>query len=104
MVVSSACMMTARMTQAVIAPRLATRGAGEEAALAMAFDDIAFPILVADLFQEFRGKFRQAADVAGIDVDLGAHADPKWRLAGGVFDAHPHRDALHDLHPVAGGV
>src|SRR5579862_2099560 len=87
MVVSSACMITARITQAVIKPRLATLSTG-----------LAAPA------EEVGQEIRQAARMAGVDVDADAHADPERRLALHVFDADAHRNALDDLHPVAGGV
>jgi hypothetical protein len=48
---------------------------------------------------------RQASRMAGVDVDLDAHSGAQGRqvLVAGV-DAHAHRDALHDLDPVAAGV
>src|SRR5436305_1636887 len=97
MVVSSACMMTARMTQAVIAPRLATRGVAPAACTA----DSATAL---STIQEAGDEVGKAAGVAGVDLDDGAHAHAQRGFARGVVDAHPHRDALHDLDPVAAGV
>src|ERR1700730_3314561 len=93
MVVSSACMTTARMTQAVIAGRLIGKLAAAPSAMA-----------------GLRGaepsgqEGRQTPFMAGIDVDLDAHSNPQRRLAGLVVDADAHRNALHHLDPVAAGI
>ena len=55
-------------------------------------------------FEEVGDEVRQAARMAGVDVDHDAHAAAQRRLALGIVDRHAHRDALHDLDPVAGGV
>src|SRR4051812_29280352 len=46
----------------------------------------------------------ERAPVAGVDLDGGAHADPERRIALAALHRRAHRDALHDLDPVAGGV
>src|SRR5690349_2097763 len=86
-------MITARMTQAVIAPLLATRVAGDDAALLM--------VLAARAAQKLGSEIRKATGAARIDIDDRAHADTKRRLACRVIDADAHRNALHDLDPVA---
>src|SRR5271155_5367453 len=98
-------MMTARITQAVIAPRLATLGIFAEAGrsamgfLAAREREQALPAL-----DQVRHEIRQAARVTGIDVDSDAHPDAERRFAFGVFDPNAHGDALHDLDPIAGRV
>src|SRR6188508_804068 len=41
---------------------------------------------------------------AGVDAHLCAHAGAQGRTLARVLEREPHRDALHDLHPVAGGI
>src|SRR5580692_7120048 len=96
MVVSSACMITARITQAVIMPRLATLGAAAGAAAS------AIGLLFAA--EQAVHKIGQAPRMTSVDVDGDAHADAKRRFALGVLDPHAHRNALDDLDPIAGGV
>src|SRR5471030_418091 len=96
MVVSSACMITARITQAVMAPRLATLG-GRAGATGLA---MRLPVAAEPLVDEIR----ETASMTGVDIDGDAHADAQRRFAVHVLDAHAHRDALNDLHPIAGGV
>ena len=50
-------------------------------------------------------EVRQATRMTGVDIDFDAHAGAQRRqaLVAGI-DAHAHRDALHDFHPVAAGV
>src|ERR1700722_14438436 len=95
-VVPSACITTARITQAVIAPRLATLGPRAGAA------GLAMRLLVAA--EPFVDEIGEAARMTSIDIDGDAHADAQRRFAFHVLDAHPHRDALDDFHPIAGGV
>src|SRR5882757_2330895 len=83
-------MITARMTQAVMAPRLWTRG--------VSATGVAGPV------EQLADHGRQAAGMTGIDVDDDAHADPELRLPREIGEVHDHRDALHDLDPVAGRV
>src|SRR5690242_13579296 len=90
MVVSSACMMTARITQAVIAPRLAMGCAPGADAAGMAAS--------AEPARQETGK---AARVAGVDAHLDAHADPQRRLVRRGIDFYAHGDALNDLDPIA---
>src|SRR5271167_2991392 len=98
-------MMTARITQAVIAPRLATLGIFAEAGrsamgfLAARDREQALPAL-----EQVRHEIRQAARMTRIDVDCDAHPDAQRRLALGVLDPNAHRNALHDLDPIAGRV
>src|SRR5271168_1247288 len=95
-------MMTARITQAVIAPRLATLGIfAEVGRSAMGFlaareREQALPAL-----DQVRHEIRQAARVIRIDVDSDAHSHAQRWLAFGVFDSNAHGDALHDLDPVS---
>src|SRR3954451_17520855 len=91
-VVSSACMMTARITQAVMAPRFATFGVPVSATARLWLDE------------QPREEVWQAGRVAGVDIRLDAHPAPERRLFVRRPDPHPHRDALDHLHPVAGGV
>src|ERR1700733_4287065 len=88
-------MITARITQAVMIPRLATFGVGLAEASAM-------DLLVAA--KQFRNEFRQAARTARIDIHRNAHADAQRRLVGALVDANAHRNALDDLDPIAGRV
>jgi hypothetical protein len=47
----------------------------------------------------------KAPRMTGIDIDLDTHPGPQRRqIAVACVDAHPHRDTLHDLHPVTAGV
>src|SRR5579864_511522 len=93
MVVSSACMITARMMHAVIAGRFRARGTAE--AWSATFDSRAEP---------FRHEARQPTGMSGRDAELHAHADTQRRLAGDVVDADAERNALDDLDPVAAAV
>src|SRR5260370_26952235 len=87
-------MITARMTQAVMRPRLAI--------LAVAAGGSAMRLTVAA--EPMVDEIGQAAGMAGVDVDGGAHADAQRRRVLGQVDMHAHRNALDDLDPIAGRV
>src|SRR5258708_11075703 len=93
MVVSSACMITARMMQAVIAGRLTACGAAPASAM-----------MVPRRSEPSSQKTREAPLMAGGNAQLDAHAHAQLWLAGCIGDTDAHRDALHDLDPVAAGV
>ena len=89
-------MMTARITQAVIAPRLATT-----VRPAAAGCQPCSPLAGRTARRGSRGRPR------GWPVSTSTSTLMPTRsggLSAGVVDAHPHRDALDHLHPVAGGV
>src|SRR3981081_450381 len=93
MVVSSACMMTARMMQAVIAGRLIARGM----------------VIPSGMIGSRRSKppgqeARQAAFVAGIDAQVDAQAEAQLGVSSDIGAADATRDPLHDLDPVAAGI
>src|SRR5450432_731966 len=88
-------MITARITQAVMIPRLAIFGAGIAAASAM-------DLLVAA--KQPRDEVRQAARATRIDIHRNAHSDTQRRLALGLVDVNSHRNALDDLDPIASRV
>src|SRR5450755_1271695 len=93
MVVSSACMITARMMQAVMAGRLIACGTRAPSATSGS-----------------RGckpsgqEAWEAPCMRGLDAELDAHSNAQLRLAGHIGDADAHRDPLHDLDPVAAGI
>src|SRR5690349_18496351 len=91
-------MITARITQAVMAPRWGTSGIAAAAfgASAMAAE--------AQAVEEIGHEDGNAAGVIRVDLHRRAHADAKRRLAGKVVELNDHRNALDDLDPVAGGV
>src|SRR5207302_11513761 len=95
MVVSSACITTARMTQAVMAGRLIACACGTTARSGMIGSRRSKPS---------SQEARKAALMAGIDAQLDAHADAQLGFSGDIGDADAHRDPLHDLDPVAAGV
>src|SRR5262245_22241356 len=100
MVVSSACMMVASITQTVMMPRWGT-------ALLILLSSHASRCPMRLLFRRDRRRAEerpQAAAMAGIDRDVDAHAGGQPGSACLVLDGELHRHALHHLHPVAGGV
>ena len=53
---------------------------------------------------EQAGEYAEAAAGAGVDRHVGAHAGAQRQRSAGVLDLQAHRNALRDLHPVAGRV
>ena len=108
-VVSSTCMIVASMIETVISPLFATAGAAPAAVVAL-IARVSYSVAATAVpprptaDSAAVSEVRQAADVAGVDLDRGAHAGAQRRhvLAGIELDADRH--ALHDLDPVAGGV
>src|SRR4051812_13376083 len=91
-VVSSACMIVASITQIVIAPRL---------------PDGAPPGLMVSAFAplaEHAREIVERARAAGCDFDFCAHARTQWMVGVLRVDLHAHGDALHRFHPIARGV
>src|ERR1700730_10373022 len=93
MVVSSACMITARMMQAVIAGRLIARGMAAPSGM-----------IGSRRSKPSGQETRQATFMSGIDAQHYAHADAQLGVSRHIGDADAHRDPLHDLDPVAAGV
>src|SRR5580704_12057297 len=93
MVVSSACMTTAKMMQAVIAGRLTACGAAPASAMT-----------VPRRSEPSGQEARQAPLMVGGNAELDAHAHAQLRLAGRIGDTDAQRDALHHLDPVAAGI
>src|SRR5690606_856442 len=93
-VVSSACMMVASITDTVTIARF---GRPSAAAAARAAAIIASP-------PAGPGPAEQAAAVPRVDLDPGGQARAQLGQAGGIVEPDAHRHALGDLHPVAGRV
>src|SRR5690242_20055744 len=95
MVPSSACMMVAIITTTV-SQRRRRRTAGST---------LIRPACPAKASEaEDRQQLAPGAAMAGVDLDDRAHADAQRWIAFLARDRATDRNALHDLHPVAGGV
>src|SRR5580704_1263450 len=92
MVVSSACMMTARMTHSVTAGRLIGCVFAEASAM------------FTPRSKKTGYETGKSAGVSGVDIHLHAHADAQRWLAGYIVDADAHRNTLNDLDPVTAGI
>src|SRR5512143_1838549 len=90
-VVSSACMMVASITDTVMKPRLTASGV--VAALAE---------LTPSRCSEREAQ--QPPAMAGVDFDQRAQAGTQFRHARRRVEPDAHRYPLCDLHPVAGGI
>src|SRR6202166_4778484 len=53
---------------------------------------------------EVAPQLAQRASMAGVDRDLDAHAGAQRKAVPNLTEGKPHRDALHHLDPVAGGI
>src|SRR6202035_3651945 len=53
---------------------------------------------------EVAPQLAQRASMAGVDRDLDAHAGAQRTTVPNLAEGKPHRDALHHLDPVAGGI
>ena len=62
------------------------------------------PVTVADERKRIADDPRERSFDPAVDLDRGAHPCPQLRPVGSGRDLDPHRDALHDLHPVAGRI
>src|SRR5262245_26081741 len=100
-VVSSTCITVASMMAMVISPRCGT----SEVCAARSIS-IACGSLRRARRTEHMLEVGQAAADAGIDRNVGAHAGAQGERLVAAFDLdlQPHRDALGDLDPVAGGI
>src|SRR6266446_5545230 len=89
MVVSSACMMVASMTESVMNVRWRLSVLAAAAKFMPLFSD---------------RESQKAAAMPCVDLHFGAELRAQAWEAGGRLEPDPHGHALSDLHPVAGGV
>src|SRR3954463_5710375 len=91
-------MIVASMTQSVSTPRCGTSGFEALAATAHVLRSEPNPVPGA------LAEIPKRARVAGVDLDLDAHARAQRRRAFRHLDPQAHGHALHDLDPIPGGV
>src|SRR3984957_14401264 len=92
MVVSSACMMTARMTHSVTAGRL----------IGCVFADAS--AMFSPRSKQTGQETGKSGGMSGVGIPPHAHADAQRWLAERVGDTDAHWNALDDLDPVAAGI
>src|SRR5262245_56256866 len=103
MVVSSACMMVASMTEMATSPGWASRfRSGAAMVAAVILNLLRRGLLLRRLVVRYgiAEEAEQAAEVLGVDLDNSAHAGAQRGVGRRIDDVQADRDALHHLDPV----